>query len=704
MPRPRSPKIGVAIPLTLLSSLYLTDASAQWQDGVGYDALVAELGGPPPTQLTGTTFIPANDSGWRYRKGTSEASSPTDAWRFPAFVEDGSWTTGQTPIGYGDGDDNTVLSDMRGILNPGYTSVYLRRAFTIAPGGVPSRLKLGVYVDDGAVVWINGTEVARLHVSGGFLAFADTASNHEAEWENIVIEDAHTFLVEGSNVVAIHALNQSITSSDFSIDAELSSPALRVSQVEGASGTNFLPDTWSGGGTPSVGDSYPGTGALVGTDIFVQSVSGSLTYNASVHAVTVAGTYMYGTGTLSEDLGEVDAYYAGGWLNADSMRAGTSSAPKVEANPLQNHSWISNPSEGTTAAELNEVVRRIDYAIGRDRFLCVAGINNGNTTVPPVLATAYNVLSVGRSNGGHSRGGTLADYDGPGRLKPEIVAPGTQTSWATGMVSSAGTLLLGVIRHEGLNKAREPDVLKAILMAGATKTDINNWDRTTTRPLDTRLGAGELNVQNSYHILLGGEATPAMTAGAYGWHDGSLAGPGSDVLSFEVSDDIGEFSAILTWDRTIDTATWLGDALFSDTLADMSLELHRTDGASPELCDSSFATIGNVEHVYLRGLPHGSYTLTVTSDIAAEYAIAWRADPGPLPAFTMSPGASPDELMFDFTGLAEDKSYTLQRSTDLETWTTETTINATGPTASHTDTDGLSVIRHFYRLIWDPAN
>jgi len=35
-------------------------------------------------------------------------------------------------------------------------------------------LILGVYVDDGCVVWINGTEVARLYVSGGFKAYNTT--------------------------------------------------------------------------------------------------------------------------------------------------------------------------------------------------------------------------------------------------------------------------------------------------------------------------------------------------------------------------------------------------------------------------------------------------------------------------------------------------------------------------------------------------
>ena len=156
---------------------------------------------------------------WSYRKGTSEASSPMDAWRMPEFVEDGTWLAGQTSIGYGDGDDNTVLSDMRS----NYTSVYLRNQFTIE-GTLPDTLELSIYSDDGAVVWINGTRVGLFHVEDVELTFDDTAFNHEAEWETITILSAQQFLVSGENTIAVHALNQALTSSDFSIDLELTIP------------------------------------------------------------------------------------------------------------------------------------------------------------------------------------------------------------------------------------------------------------------------------------------------------------------------------------------------------------------------------------------------------------------------------------------------------------------------------------------------
>ena len=165
-----------------------------------------------------TFYLTAQSSGWRYRKGLSE---PPADWRSRTFIEDGTWSTGTTSIGYGDNDDSTTLGDMQG----NYSTVYLRKTFDIDdPADVSSDWKLRVYVDDGCVVWINGNEVSRLFVPGGTLAFNALASNHEASWDEVDLPDPESILVAGTNVIAIHAVNQALGSSDFSIDASILVP------------------------------------------------------------------------------------------------------------------------------------------------------------------------------------------------------------------------------------------------------------------------------------------------------------------------------------------------------------------------------------------------------------------------------------------------------------------------------------------------
>ena len=64
-----------------------------------------------------TEIIAASNSVWAYFKGTSEASSPLDAWRTNTF-DDSSWLRGAAPFYYGTTPSgtnlscNTLLSDM----------------------------------------------------------------------------------------------------------------------------------------------------------------------------------------------------------------------------------------------------------------------------------------------------------------------------------------------------------------------------------------------------------------------------------------------------------------------------------------------------------------------------------------------------------------------------------------------------------------
>ena len=199
---------GAGSSMELIHPLLDNDLGGSWRSSGMQD-----VAGEP------VTFIAAGRSGWRYRLGTSEASSPRSAWLKLDFNEDNSWKNGRAPIGYGDGDDRTTIS-----MQGKFSSVYLRRVFDVKANEIPARLALRVYADDGAVVWINGKEVARVSVPGGTLKYNSFANNHEAVWENVVISNPGAILKPGKNIIAIHALNTTLGSSDFSIDAELRTP------------------------------------------------------------------------------------------------------------------------------------------------------------------------------------------------------------------------------------------------------------------------------------------------------------------------------------------------------------------------------------------------------------------------------------------------------------------------------------------------
>lgn len=180
------------------------------------------------SQCPAAILIPMT-SNWSYSKGFSEASSPDPTmWRNRSF-DDSTWSLGQAPFYYenqpGNATEytgNTLLSDMFG----GYTSVFLRRTFVVTNVSDLSELQLSGMSDDGFLAWINGTNVARFNMPTGEIPFDGTALGALAEpvpVETVTISNPKSFLINGTNVLAVHAFNASLgQSSDFIIDVSLS--------------------------------------------------------------------------------------------------------------------------------------------------------------------------------------------------------------------------------------------------------------------------------------------------------------------------------------------------------------------------------------------------------------------------------------------------------------------------------------------------
>jgi hypothetical protein len=181
-----------------------------------------------------------SDSTWRFLKGQAEASSPDPAaWREVSFPDAG-WITAPEPFWYGDAQPSagTQLPDMRN----GYTCVFLRQTFVLANPYDVAALQMAVLSDDGCIAWVNGHEVGRFNMPAGDIAYNGTSLAALAEplpwWTNAVI-DARSFLLPGTNVLAVQAFNSSLgSSSDFVINAALyATPDLSAPQL-----TLLVPD------------------------------------------------------------------------------------------------------------------------------------------------------------------------------------------------------------------------------------------------------------------------------------------------------------------------------------------------------------------------------------------------------------------------------------------------------------------------------
>jgi hypothetical protein len=98
---------------------------------------------------------------WKYLDNGSDQSG---AWTALAF-SDAGWSNGPAQLGYGDGDERTLVSYGP---NAGakYITTYFRRAFSVADPAAFSALNLRLLRDDGAVVYPQRSEIYRNNVPG----------------------------------------------------------------------------------------------------------------------------------------------------------------------------------------------------------------------------------------------------------------------------------------------------------------------------------------------------------------------------------------------------------------------------------------------------------------------------------------------------------------------------------------------------------
>jgi hypothetical protein len=157
-------------------------------------------------------IVLASDT-WNYLPATSE---PPASWNAASF-DDSGWLSGPGGIGYGDGDDATVISPVN--------SLYLRLTFDISDTSLIEEIHIDIDYDDGFVAFLNETEIARsANVTEPSPSYNSVLSNgHEALMYNGGRPNRFLFdkdlLRNGTNLLAIQVINLSTNSSDLSSTA-----------------------------------------------------------------------------------------------------------------------------------------------------------------------------------------------------------------------------------------------------------------------------------------------------------------------------------------------------------------------------------------------------------------------------------------------------------------------------------------------------
>jgi len=169
------------------------------------------------TAAADTVLVPAGST-WKY---LDDGSDQGVAWRDSGFA-DSAWASGPAQLGYGDSDEATTV-DYGLDPNNKYVTTYFRHSFDVADPGQFAILDLGLLRDDGAVVYLNGVEVKKSNMpdSVDYRTFAPATvggTDEDTFFQSYIYP---THLVTGTNVLAVEIHQRSLTSSDISLDLEL---------------------------------------------------------------------------------------------------------------------------------------------------------------------------------------------------------------------------------------------------------------------------------------------------------------------------------------------------------------------------------------------------------------------------------------------------------------------------------------------------
>jgi hypothetical protein len=193
---------GFSNPLTLTGHV----------DGINLEASA-------PGDLAQVALVPLGAQ-WRYYDSGNLAGT---SWRTTAF-NDSAWNNGAAPLGYG--DDNIVTPVKFGPSTTAkYITTWFRHSFQVDDPTRFLSVMLGLIRDDGAAVYLNGTEVFRSNLPTGTLTAATRASASVGGTDETTLYEASVdpkWFRSGTNVLAVEVHQYAPDSSDMRFALQLS--------------------------------------------------------------------------------------------------------------------------------------------------------------------------------------------------------------------------------------------------------------------------------------------------------------------------------------------------------------------------------------------------------------------------------------------------------------------------------------------------
>lgn len=381
----------------------------------------------------------------------------------------------------------------------------------------------------------------------------------------------------------------------------------------------------------------------------------------SPHGSGVAMSFYGNSTSIAQGIDNIHSHEANQWLGTLYTNTGRALIASTTDRRIANHSWVN--TDGVTS-DSGPILRLVDRQVNLNEYIQVVA------TGSPLLANAYNAIAVGTTGSATAKSAAIDGTYVANRAITDLVAPAANRSTATPYVSAAAALLVETGHQETslslgstntsagvIYNAERSETIKAALMAGASREtgnttaygDISDYRSTghqTNNGLDSRYGAGQLNVYNSYQIITGGEQNSLEDGGSnsgeidyagfdYDAHFGGEQG-NNDKATYSFTAFANEtIAASLVWNLGVGN-----NAAMDTTLHHLGLSLK--DVSDNTVVASSLSTLDNTQNIFWQNLIAGhEYQLLVsslegTNKFNWDYSLAWNrtvtATPVPVPA------------------------------------------------------------------------
>lgn len=234
---------GIELPYSEFNGYLFAPATFKAVAPAGYK--FAGWRGNTSASRTGTTLF-ANGSSWYYYdKGSLDGTD----WKSSINT---SWSSGYAPLGYFTSDSNnsrgykTTLSYGNNSSQK-YPTYYFTKSFNLSSApSTDDEYELSFTVDDGFIVYINGTEAGRYNMPGGSVSYNTYSSSYAPNNPDTgTLTLPSNLFKRGTNIIAVEVHNNNANSTDIEWEASLTQYSIGTSDYVSTSEEYSMPTSGS---------------------------------------------------------------------------------------------------------------------------------------------------------------------------------------------------------------------------------------------------------------------------------------------------------------------------------------------------------------------------------------------------------------------------------------------------------------------------